>query len=46
MRGYPSAVESKADATVIVTVEQLQTNVDTIKEHIKKEEKQGVNVRF
>ena len=39
-------IETKADATLAISVETLTTNMNTVKEHLKKEEKQGVNVRF
>eukprot|EP01041_Mallomonas_annulata_P006488 gene6488-13093_t len=37
------AVEGKADATILMQVETLEGYVTAIKDHIKKEEKQGVN---
>ena len=41
---HAAAIETKADATVALTVETLSNKMDSVQTHLKKEEKQGVNV--
>ena len=39
-----TSIESKADATLAINIESLEQNMNVVKDHIQKEEKQGINV--